>query len=42
MADIVLEHVTKRYPDGTLAVAQHGQVDKTFLRQQVAPLIEGS
>ena len=29
-------------PDGTLAVAQHGQVDETFLREQVAPLIEGS
>jgi len=29
-------------PDGTLAAAQHGQVDETFLRQRVAPLIEGS
>jgi cytochrome c biogenesis protein CcmG/thiol:disulfide interchange protein DsbE len=29
-------------PDGTLAVAQHGAVDETFLRQQVAPRIEGS
>ena len=29
-------------PDGTLAVAQHGPVDETFLREQVAPLIEGS
>ena len=29
-------------PDGTLAVAQRGPVDAEFLRQQVAPMIEGS
>ena len=29
-------------PDGNLAVALHGAVDETFLREQVAPLIEGS
>ena len=29
-------------PYGTLAVAQHVQIDEAFLREQVAPLIEGS